>query len=394
MTAALYSTRNNYKTGAALPSSRLLRRLSASVALILSSAACFAVVTARPAMAADPAPAVDPWYVGLQGGMVFPDRAREEQNAGFAGLRLGKVLGPDWNVELNALESRHSGNHGMPGLTLQQYSVDALRVFDRAARVAPFLRVGVGLLQDEPRGQENATSPMVEGGLGVIVHLWTSGDERYSFDLRPEVDARWDGCRNCGQSMTDGLIGIGFDLDIGGQAAEPPPAPAPAPRADVIAPPPAPPPPPPAAALAPAPRPSVAPPAALPPPEPIVLTRVHFALNSAQLKIESRAFLDRVAAGLQANPEIHVVLEGYTDSTGTAAYNLQLSRQRADAVRGYLIDRGVPAAQMSAEGMGKADPIATNRTAAGRQANRRTIMRVTSNPGGVPVQKALCGSSC
>ncbi len=373
---------------------RLLRRPSTSVALIFASAAYFSFVSVGSALAADPSPD-DQWYLGLQGGVVFPDRAREEQDAAAAGLSFGKVLGPSWNLEFNALESQHSGDYGMPALSLRQYSVDTLRVFDRSHRVAPFVKVGVGLLQDELKGQNSQTNVMGEAGVGVIVHAWTSGDGRYSFDVRPEADLRWDGCHDCGQTMTDGLIRIGFVLSFGGEVAAPRPAPAPAPPAHADAPaPPAPPAPSALLTAAPSPPPPPVPQTAPPSPTPIVLTGVHFATNSAVLRPESHDFLDRVAAGLKANPDIHIALEGYTDSTGSVAYNLGLSQRRADAVRGYLMDQGVSGSQLSAKGIGLADPIATNGTSVGRQANRRTVMRVTSNPNDVPVQKVLCGSSC
>lgn len=366
---------------------RLLRRPGTSLARIFASATCFAFVSLGSAVAADPSPAAGQWYLGLQGGVVFPDQAREQQNAAAFGLSFGRVLGPEWNLELNALDSRHAGNHGMPPLTLRQYSVDVLRVFDRSRRVAPFMKVGFGALRDEQG--DFRTNWMGEAGAGLIVHVWTSADGRYAFDVRPEADLRWDGCHDCGQTMTDGLIKVGFVLSFDGQTTAPrlAPAPAPPPQAD------APPDPPPAVSV-PAVSAPLAPEAAPPLPEPIVLTRVHFAIDSAVLKSESHDFLDRVAAGLKANPDIHIALEGYSDSTGSIAYNLGLSQRRADAVRGYLMDQGVSGSQLSAEGRGETDPIATNSTGVGRQANRRTVMRVTSNPNDVPVQKVLCASNC
>lgn len=372
----------------------LLQRLTAFIAVFLVAAICFGFAPTQSAKARDLPPGAAPWYLGLQGGGVFPDRARGVADGAFVGIRFGKVLGPDWNAEFNVLDSRHPGNHGMPRLGLRQFSLDVLRVFNRRGEVAPFLKIGVGLLEDEPKGSNSRTNVMGEAGLGLILHLWTSENGRYSFDLRPEVEARWDGCRNCGQTITDALAGIGFDLNFGGQNVAPPPFPPPAPhtarpptRASHSAPPPPPvtPPPPPA------PRPATP---QSPPSKPIVLTRVHFAVNSARLKPESRNFLERVAAGLKANPDIHVAIYGYTDSTGSAVYNLELSWRRAEAVRDYLIDQGIPASQLSAKGFGKADPVAPNDTAAGRQANRRTAMRVTRNPRDLAVEKVLCGPSC
>ena len=371
---------------------RSLRRLGTSVALVLAASACFVFAAADSATAAARSAEVGSWYLGLQTGGVFPDRARGVEDAPFVGLRFGKVLRPSWNLEVSVLESQHRGSPGVPRLTLRQFSFDAMRVFNRTGEAAPFVKVGVGLLQDQPSGRASRGNLMGEVGGGVLLHVWTSNNDQYSFDLRPEVDVRWDGCQNCGQTMTDTLVGIGFDFAFGGQGSAPAAAPAaalaPAPRPPAAAEPAH------APAPVPAPPPPAMPPPPPPPPKPVVLTRVHFATNSAHLKTESFKFLDRVAAGLKANPDIRIVIEGYTDSRGSVAYNLELSQHRADAVRDYLIADGVSATQLSAKGLGRADRVATNRTAAGRQANRRTVMRVVSQRNNVPVEKVLCGKTC
>ena len=64
-------------------------------------------------------------------------------------------------------------------------------------------------------------------------------------------------------------------------------------------------------------------------------------------------------------------MEGHTDSVGTAAKNQQLSEKRAQAVRDFLVGAGVPSDRVTAVGRGEEQPIATNKTAAGRQQNRR-----------------------
>ena len=68
---------------------------------------------------------------------------------------------------------------------------------------------------------------------------------------------------------------------------------------------------------------------------------------------------------------------GHTDSVGNADYNEELSRQRAESVRQYLLDRGVAADRVSARGYGELDPIASNETESGRAMNRRVEFRVT-----------------
>jgi outer membrane protein OmpA-like peptidoglycan-associated protein len=80
---------------------------------------------------------------------------------------------------------------------------------------------------------------------------------------------------------------------------------------------------------------------------------------------------------LQKYPERRVVIEGYTDNVGSEAYNLDLSQRRADAVRAFLLQHGVHAAQLATRGYGKASPVASNATAEGRQRNRRVELIIS-----------------
>ena len=72
------------------------------------------------------------------------------------------------------------------------------------------------------------------------------------------------------------------------------------------------------------------------------------------------------------NAEFHI--EGHTDSQGSKAYNEKLSRERAASVMNYLTTKGIDASRLTSEGYGELRPIATNRTAAGRQLNRRVAI--------------------
>lgn len=74
------------------------------------------------------------------------------------------------------------------------------------------------------------------------------------------------------------------------------------------------------------------------------------------------------------------------DSKGSIAYNIRLSRRRAQAVREYLLGEGVDASQLTARGYGPRDPVASNRTADGRARNRRVVLEVLSNPNSVQVK--------
>jgi OOP family OmpA-OmpF porin len=103
----------------------------------------------------------------------------------------------------------------------------------------------------------------------------------------------------------------------------------------------------------------------------LVLEGVNFETGSANLTDQSHNTLDRVAAALLGNPDVRVEVAGYTDNRGGAATNLRLSQARADAVRAYLIRKGVPGYQLTSRGFGAANPISSNATAVGRSRNRR-----------------------
>jgi outer membrane protein OmpA-like peptidoglycan-associated protein len=103
----------------------------------------------------------------------------------------------------------------------------------------------------------------------------------------------------------------------------------------------------------------------------LVLQDVIFETGKATLRPGATARLQPLVTYLNASPEVKVRIDGHTDSVGSDAMNLQLSKARASAVRSALITAGVDAARIEAFGHGETNPIATNVNAAGRQANRR-----------------------
>src|ERR1035438_1792895 len=105
-----------------------------------------------------------------------------------------------------------------------------------------------------------------------------------------------------------------------------------------------------------------------------------FNYNKFTLKPGAREKLAKVAGILLAYPGLKVQLEGHTDSVGTEEYNMKLSNDRAGAVRDYLVSQSVLTANLTATGFGKASPVASNDTAAGRQQNRRVEMVVSGDP--------------
>ena len=105
---------------------------------------------------------------------------------------------------------------------------------------------------------------------------------------------------------------------------------------------------------------------------------IMFDTGSAQLSALADATLSRIAYNLKQFPNSDVTIVGYTDSTGSAQLNQQLSQQRANAVMNYLISQGISASRLQAIGDGPNNPVASNATAEGRAQNRRVEMYITA----------------
>jgi outer membrane protein OmpA-like peptidoglycan-associated protein len=103
----------------------------------------------------------------------------------------------------------------------------------------------------------------------------------------------------------------------------------------------------------------------------IVTHGINFDIDKATIKPESMGTLNMIVQVLKDNPEIKFEIDGHTDNTGTAAHNLMLSQQRADAVKDQLVKMGVDASRLAAKGFGDTKPMSDNTTLEGKANNRR-----------------------
>lgn len=103
-----------------------------------------------------------------------------------------------------------------------------------------------------------------------------------------------------------------------------------------------------------------------------IMETVYFDTGKATIQDRSFPLLDEVAQVLKDNPQVgKVMVEGHTDSTGSAEYNTTLSAARAKAVKAYLVEKGIAADRLDSKGYGPTKPVADNKTKEGREKNRR-----------------------
>lgn len=285
------------------------------------------------------------WYVGAGAGVIRPDGAWgiDKDDSAF-GLKLGKALNEQWDLQFNATHGgvkKDGERYGQKTL-----GVDGLYMFTRKS-VRPFLLVGGGVERDvfTPRdglSEPKRTSPFVALGMGlqanVTDRLFLQADLRnvHGFIRGNEF--------NNSKSNNKYLM---FSLNyLLGPA--PQPAPAPAPVAPVVAP-------------EPTPAPVVAP-VAPPPPAPkfekvTMAANELFAFDSANLAPEQPK-LDDMAKLLNDDKSVNnVVITGHTDRLGSDKYNQKLSERRAEAVKAYLVSKGIDGSRLTAQGKGKSQPV-------------------------------------
>lgn len=111
-----------------------------------------------------------------------------------------------------------------------------------------------------------------------------------------------------------------------------------------------------------------------------VLRNIYFDFDKATFRTESYTELNKLERMMAENPNLKVEIAGHTDNIGTAAYNMQLSQRRAEAVKDYLVKKGIDPRRITAKGYGKTRPLASNDDEKeGRELNRRVEFRVLDN---------------
>lgn len=328
------------------------------------------------------------WYIVPRIGVVFGDSSRQVQADPMGGLGVGFWVNPHFTLDIEATgdNADYKDSSIRAGKQWETIGLDvAARYYfmDPSSQWRPYLMGGVGMWRHAAvsgelaqaggaygnMGQSNGSGwgPGATVGVGVLYNV----SDRIA--LRGEIAARY--YRDTKSAQLAGLAGpglphtygpkqwldsmasIGLVINMGHAAPPPPPA--------------APPPP--------------------PPPQNVVidLRGVNFKFDRPKkgehnigptLKppaSDSLAILNQAVDTLNRYPQVTIEIDGYTDSVGTEKYNQGLSERRANIVDSYLTSHGIDASRITAvKGFGEADPVDTNKTAAGRQRNRRVEFKV------------------
>jgi OOP family OmpA-OmpF porin len=299
-------------------------------------------------------------------------------------LSVGKALNRYWGVEFGAFYSRFGVDDDAAPATqiaMREHGVkvDGLFFYSRKPTFSPYFSVGVGQITSRIKGTSNdSDDPMADVGLGFFKYFNVAGaDLGFRADLRYRRIFFDDNAFGVGpDDLGEAVLKVGLVLPLG-KGAKAAPAPAAAQCADadgdgVCD----------TADLCPGTETgTVVDAKGCPKEQPgdgpnKKFEDVRFAFDKSDLTDYAKATLDNAATTIngltQKYPGLKVDLSGHTDWVGTDGYNQSLSERRANAVKSYLIRKGVDANRINTYAYGEAKPIATNETAEGRAMNRRT----------------------
>jgi len=282
---------------------------------------------------------IQPSVVGMKPDADFGTNSEKDWGGG---LKFGKPVNQYWDVQIGGSHVRTENGPARYNQTL--LGVDGLLMLSRN-RIRPYVLLGLGVERDKvqnPLRNVSHNSPYWTGGIGVQATLtpqWSLQADIRSVksNLRHDEEFGFNKPNNK-------YITVGLNYAFNPPPAPPAPVMAPAPVVEAPAP-------------APAPAPVAPPPARF---EKITMSATKmFEFDKATL-IMPAPKLDEIAAALQADPSItDVDITGYTDRLGSEKYNLQLSQRRADAVREYLVSKGIDGGRLKAYGKGEANPVVT-----------------------------------
>ena len=107
---------------------------------------------------------------------------------------------------------------------------------------------------------------------------------------------------------------------------------------------------------------------------------IYFAYSSNEIPDEALKMLNKIAVFMTSSPKTEIIIKGYTDSSGTYSFNVNISKFRADTIKSYLVGKGADSSKIKTYGMGPKNPIMSNKTLQGRRLNRRVEIEINTSP--------------